>query len=494
MTAVAKVVADTHKFHHKFHHDLSDMQSEETVCSSVSILTHLHNTACVRRGGGGGGGGGEAGEEGALLIPYRLKVISVFTSSVDGGGDLLIFIMYVMEFGSSSPESFANQVVVECVDSSPLYSNEDGRQRQELLTATMLGYLEWSKMTGKSKAHLRIPAAADSKQYIFAYRSLDVRIRTSSHLTTWYRRLLAKGMERGVVDSYRMIHDQLYPTQQWTMDERERGRERERGASSIPVMSNGGGGGHALGGVHLSACMSCSAPSYARTQAQNKLDNVNMNVKDLKRHSDGDTHCHRDSYSPAVTFFSSSVSSNGASDSTNDSNDSHTNDSQRTSNSSSSPSAGSDDNSAAGSLHETGDGDSDNGQCGLQQQQHLEHHNLRDSSSSSSAPPTAPPDTTKNIGTQTWFVVELQAAATPDSLSHVQECDRWRRRQEEEEEEASFVMASFLSNRSDLIKQIELDQLKFHSVAHGLYATARLIEVLLHEQRTHNLIAHQILG
>ena len=56
------------------------------------------------------------------------------------------------------------------------------------------------------------------------------------------------------------------------------------------------------------------------------------------------------------------------------------------------------------------------------------------------------------------------------------------------------MMAAFLSNRSDLIKHIELDQLKFHSVAHGLYATARLIEVLLHEQRTHNLIAHRTLG
>ena len=142
-------------------------------------------------------------EELAVLVPYRRKMISLFLSS-PGVGEILIFVMYVKEYGSDCPSECASQAWIECVDSTPLYEgHEDGKQRQDILTATMLGYLEWAKLRGFREAWLKSPAPADDRQYIFAYRSLNVRVRTSSHFSTWYQRLLAKGMASGVVHGYR---------------------------------------------------------------------------------------------------------------------------------------------------------------------------------------------------------------------------------------------------------------------------------------------------
>jgi len=44
-------------------------------------------------------------------------------------------------------------------------------------------------------------------------------------------------------------------------------------------------------------------------------------------------------------------------------------------------------------------------------------------------------------------------------------------------------MPSVLSNRANLVKLIEGEKLKFHSIKHAQFATRRIVETLLQEQQ-----------
>ena len=59
-----------------------------------------------------------------------------------------------MEYGPECSEEYGSQVFVECVDSTPLLKDDDGIARQNLLTATLLGYLEWAKLKGFRQVNL----------------------------------------------------------------------------------------------------------------------------------------------------------------------------------------------------------------------------------------------------------------------------------------------------------------------------------------------------
>ncbi|EKX36065.1 hypothetical protein GUITHDRAFT_146008 [Guillardia theta CCMP2712] len=143
--------------------------------------------------------------------PYRCKTIFLFMSS-QAIGEILIFAMYIQEhFGPAKPDNpdqpvvlprsliFSTQIVIECIDSTPLYADENGTERQDILTAVTLAYLEWAKMRGFLAVNIVVPAPIEEKNYIFAYRTLNVRLRTSSHLAKWYKRLLEKGMASNIV-------------------------------------------------------------------------------------------------------------------------------------------------------------------------------------------------------------------------------------------------------------------------------------------------------
>ena len=72
-----------------------------------------------------------------------------------------------------------------------------------------------------------------------------------------------------------------------------------------------------------------------------------------------------------------------------------------------------------------------------------------------------------SAGTTTWFLASLQDPARP--------------RQHVPDDEP--VMPSVLSNRANLVKLIEGEKLKFHSIKHAQFATRRIVETLLQEQQ-----------
>ena len=127
--ALVKVVADTRQVLHS-----SDRSPEDVgpILHSPLHVPQVERPSCrapvVEHANGA-----------AQEIGFRRRVVAVFTVS-PVFGELLIFVMYVREYGSDCPDHLANSVCIECVDSTPLYSHEDGTQRQDLLTATVRRY------------------------------------------------------------------------------------------------------------------------------------------------------------------------------------------------------------------------------------------------------------------------------------------------------------------------------------------------------------------
>jgi len=363
-------------------------------------------------------------------VPFRRKMICLFLSS-PGVGELLIFVMYVKEYGSDCPREYARQACVECADSTPLYDGHggEGKERHDMLTATLLAYLEWAKLRGFREVVLNSPAPADDKHYIFAYRSLNVRVRTSSHFNTWYQRLLAKGVSTGVVHSYRTKSEQL---------------------------------------LSLASLVQREAASASHV-------NIGDGVSSKDRKSQGD------STSPAAMFFNGST--NGGSglllDATSgtDSTNGHSNSSAN----SSSPSSGSgdcDEIIGAGSNNgdcdqqcpnlngNGGNGGNDTASNGTDSCAHSQVGRSGGGSSEETSSQLSGGEPLLN--TMTWFVVALQDPAREGQ----HDCT-----------DSEPVIPSLLSNRDELVKFFEREQLKFHSLKSALLATRRFLEAMLHEQQ-----------
>eukprot|EP00960_Hanusia_phi_P072295 767751-Hanusia_phi.AAC.4 len=132
---------------------------------------------------------------------YRCKSILAFRK-FPNGSEVVFFGMYVHEYGRACPPSNAGRVFLECIDSTPLYSEERGSERQDILTSIIIAYLEYVSAQGFSFAHMRVAPPTDENGYIFASRTVNVRLRAAMHLAHWLKRLLNLAISRGVISSY----------------------------------------------------------------------------------------------------------------------------------------------------------------------------------------------------------------------------------------------------------------------------------------------------
>jgi hypothetical protein len=421
----------------------------------------------------------------AQQIGFRSRVVAVFTVS-PVFGELLIFIMYVREYGAECPDHLANSVCIECVDSTPLYSHEDGTQRQDLLTATVLAYLEWVKGKGFRLATLQVPAPAQDKHYVFAYRSLNVRMRTCWHLASWYHRLLHKGMATGVVHSYRTASAHLL---------QEHGPWAEEAATTLAHHMNSKSSMHGIR-ERKSSSPPMSSPPMCTGGAHSGMDGTSGT--DPKEGTD-------------------SKDGTSATDSTNG----HSN----SPNSSHSPSSGSgDDNHAT----DWSNGDSDdNGRMGWTCTSGTDragwswpnslHHRPRSVAcnqdgngnqrgndmpagsnhmpdpqggnrmSHASGTRGAPGQAQRaGLETRSSFVAVLQ----DPSMCREQQADMCPEQQADGTCDGEALFPCMFAKRSALVKMLEREKLKFHSLKHAQAATRRLVEALLQQQ--HQPLVHQL--
>ena len=133
---------------------------------------------------------------------YRTKCILGFRRFRSTGSQVVFLGMYVHEYDRQCPGPNAGRVLIECLDSTPLYSEERPGERQDILTNIMLAYFEFMTAAGFEYAHIRVPPPTDDKGYIFASRSVNVRLRAAMHLAHWFKRLLQTAESKGVIHSF----------------------------------------------------------------------------------------------------------------------------------------------------------------------------------------------------------------------------------------------------------------------------------------------------
>lgn len=136
-----------------------------------------------------------------MSVKYTRKAILTFQNIK--GADVLIMGMYVQQFGPDSSSPMHNgRVLIECIDSPPVWPTFPGAARKAILTAVVLGYIEWANAHGFKFVHLHVPPPQDCTNYILVRRSLNFRLRVTMHLSYWFKQLLEQAMSLGVVTNY----------------------------------------------------------------------------------------------------------------------------------------------------------------------------------------------------------------------------------------------------------------------------------------------------
>jgi len=72
------------------------------------------------------------------------------------------------------------RVLIECIDSPPVWPTFPGATRKAILTSVVLGYIEWATSNGFKFLHLHVPPPQDCSNYILVRRSLNFRLRVVS--------------------------------------------------------------------------------------------------------------------------------------------------------------------------------------------------------------------------------------------------------------------------------------------------------------------------
>ena len=140
-----------------------------------------------------------------LSLPYRSKCIAFFQHR--NGVDILLFVLYVHEFGDDTTPANRRCVYISYLDSvhflSPRYL------RTPLYHTLLNGYLAYAKSNGYCRAHIWACPPSRGDDYIFPHHPRDQRTPNADHLIGWYRQLLAEAVEAGTVSHASCQLDEL---------------------------------------------------------------------------------------------------------------------------------------------------------------------------------------------------------------------------------------------------------------------------------------------
>jgi hypothetical protein len=335
----------------------------------------------------------------------------------------------------------------------------------------MLAYLEWVKGAGFALASLHVPAPAQDKHYVFAYRSLNVRMRTCWHLANWYQRLLHKGMATGVVNySYRTTSAHHL---------QEHGPLAEEAATSLAHHMNSKSSMHAIGE------RKSSSPSMSGTDS-----------KDGTRGTDS-TNGHSNSPNSSHSSSSGSGDDNHVTDWSNG--DSDNGQTGWTWNSGTDRASWSWPNSLHRSVacnqHANGN---QRGKDMPGRSRHVPGHvpGYHTRAGSKHKSDAQGGDDMPQGGDLMSHAIAARAAPGQEQRASLETriCfvavlnDKSSRCQQQQGDgtchgEALMPFSSIFANPSTLVKMLQREKLKFHSLKHAQAATRRLVEALLHQQR-----------
>nr|CCA27731.1 conserved hypothetical protein [Albugo laibachii Nc14] len=141
-----------------------------------------------------------------LHLTYRSRCICVF-QELDGV-DVLIFTLYVQEYGPESLPPNAGRVYVSYLDSVNYFQPK--KWRTLMHQQVMVGFLQDSKQRGFHTAHIWSCPPLKGDDYIFFCKPENQKIPKSARLRQWYHKLLQEAKKEKIVVNISNLYAEYY--------------------------------------------------------------------------------------------------------------------------------------------------------------------------------------------------------------------------------------------------------------------------------------------
>lgn len=128
-------------------------------------------------------------------FPVHTKCIGLF-QSIDGV-DILLFAMYVYEYGQECPASNRRRVYISYLDSVKYFQPK--RFRTVAFQSVIIEYLRWVKQRGFTTAHIWSCPPAPGDEYVFHCHPSHQKNPSEDMLRQWYLNALENAQKEGIV-------------------------------------------------------------------------------------------------------------------------------------------------------------------------------------------------------------------------------------------------------------------------------------------------------
>jgi len=138
--------------------------------------------------------------------PVTSKCILLFQTI--HGVDVLLFGMYVYEYGQDCPAPNRRRVYISYLDSVHYFQPK--RYRTHAYHSILIGYFRHVKARGFHTAHIWSCPPAKGDDYVFYCRPAQQRTPSDEMLCAWYQSMLDKAKGEGVVLSTSTLYDEYF--------------------------------------------------------------------------------------------------------------------------------------------------------------------------------------------------------------------------------------------------------------------------------------------
>jgi E1A/CREB-binding protein len=139
-------------------------------------------------------------------FPVRSKCIALFQTIK--GVDVILFAMYVYEYGDSCPPPNRRRVYISYLDSVTYF--EPKCYRTTAYHGIIIEYLRYVKERGFHSAHIWSCPPSPDDEYIFYSHPKDQLIPSETLLLDWYHCMLDKAKAEGIVLETRSLYDEYF--------------------------------------------------------------------------------------------------------------------------------------------------------------------------------------------------------------------------------------------------------------------------------------------
>lgn len=139
-------------------------------------------------------------------FPVHTKCVGLFQSIF--GVDVLLFAMYVYEYGQDSPAPNRRRVYISYLDSVKYF--EPKRYRTVAYQAVIIEYLRFVKRRGFHTAHIWSCPPAPGDEYVFHCHPSHQKVPKESMLRQWYYDTLKEAQRDGIVVETTELYEEYF--------------------------------------------------------------------------------------------------------------------------------------------------------------------------------------------------------------------------------------------------------------------------------------------